>query len=330
MVAIQYMMFDTAGHASKHHPLHVEISPRRRIRSTVMGMLALACTACFISFLGSHVSGFLLGLPHGSTQASLRNTARKAAADILDVEDVLNGRIDAKARLLELLEDDTTSRDMLKPEFVSVRGRVNEAISDLEHFASTEDPAYSESLDGNWEVKYCGSYAPGPLNPSPTRELALFLYSGGWTPGNALTSLSGGLLGEAAGLKISGLKVSIKDGRDVDASAQLEVLGSQQQLSYKAELMPLSGQRLNEEIVSVELPGPVNKQELPFDWRRQILVTYLDDDMLIVRDESGVPDVLVRDPTTTPSTPMDSSMSAAAAVSADTNTTSVTSNSTAP
>jgi len=149
-------------------------------------------------------------------------------------------------------------------------------------------------LDGSWNVKYAGSYAPGILS-SPTRELALFLYGGGFSLGNALSSFAQGFWGQSLGVKLGSKQVQITGGRDVEASAQVEVAGRKETLTYKAELMPLSAARMSEEVTALKLPDPIGNQDLPLEIRRSILVTYLDKDMMIVRDESGVPEVLVKE-----------------------------------
>ena len=45
-------------------------------------------------------------------------------------------------------------------------------------------PATSPLLNGVWEVVYNGGYGEPNLLASPTRQAALFLYAGGYTPGS--------------------------------------------------------------------------------------------------------------------------------------------------
>jgi len=199
----------------------------------------------------------------------------------------------AKDMLMDLVNDETLAEEVLRPEGKPMRGRVDEAIVNLERMNPTEDPAYDEGIDGEWVVKYSGSYAPGML-ASPTRELALFLYGGGYSLGAALSSFVDGFWGKSLGMKLGEKKVTIKEGRDVEASAGLTIAGMDQTYTYTAELLPLSGKRLSEEILELNLPDPLGKQDLPIEMRRSILVTYLDDEVMIVRDESGVAEVLSR------------------------------------
>lgn len=234
-------------------------------------------------------STFVLGV---WTPRPQRDVTSKALADI-DVKLPNPALADAKERLMDLL-DSNLEQEVLRPEGKPMRGRVDEAIVRLERMNSNEEPVYSPELDGTWVVKYAGSYAPGLLS-SPTRELALFLYSGGFSLGNALSSFAQGFWGQSLGVKLGSKKVEIMGGRDVDAFAEIEVAGQKETLRYKAELMPLSASRMSEEVVSLKLPDPIGNQDLPLELRRSILVTYLDEEMMIVRDESGVAEVLVKE-----------------------------------
>eukprot|EP00929_Paragymnodinium_shiwhaense_P033192 TRINITY_DN18272_c0_g1_i1.p2 TRINITY_DN18272_c0_g1~~TRINITY_DN18272_c0_g1_i1.p2 ORF type:complete len:333 (-),score=100.46 TRINITY_DN18272_c0_g1_i1:455-1384(-) len=227
--------------------------------------------------------------------ANLRSRAdlvkRWAVAADVEVED-------AKAKLMDLLDDENVAAEVLRPEGRPMRGQVDEAILALEKLNPTEEPVYSELLDGEWKVKYAGSYAPGLLS-SPTREIALFLY-GGLSLGNALSSFAEGFWGQTLGVKQGEKSVVIKAGRDVEATAELEVNNQINTLKYTAELVPLSAKRMSEEVMSVELPEPIGSRDPPFEVRRSILVTYLDDTLMVARDESGAAEVLVRVPEAAP------------------------------
>lgn len=213
------------------------------------------------------------------------------------------GLADAKARLMDLIDDEAVQGEVMKAEGRPTRGRVNEAIVQIERLNPTEEPVYSELLDGTWAVRYTASFAPG-LFESPTRELALFLYGGGFSLGSALSSFAEGFWGGVLDVKTGSKTVRIEAGRDVEAVAEIERGGSRDSLRYSAELMPLSSRRMSEEIMSLELPAPLGKQDLPLELRRTILITYLDEDLMVVRDESGVPEVLVRElATVQPSAP---------------------------
>ncbi|CAK0883075.1 unnamed protein product [Prorocentrum cordatum] len=184
------------------------------------------------------------------------------------------------------------AEEVLLPEGRPTRGRVDEMILALEKHMTDDEPVYSNLLDGTWKVQYSGSWAPGLL-ASPTRELALFLY-GGFSLGGALSSFVSGAFGKNLGLKLGAKTVKIQGGRDVLATVSVIRGETTDELSYTAELMPLSGRRMSEEVMSVDLPAPLGTQEPPMELRRSILITYLDGDVMVARDETGVPDVLVR------------------------------------
>eukprot|EP00930_Biecheleria_cincta_P031058 TRINITY_DN21540_c0_g1_i1.p1 TRINITY_DN21540_c0_g1~~TRINITY_DN21540_c0_g1_i1.p1 ORF type:complete len:307 (-),score=76.76 TRINITY_DN21540_c0_g1_i1:70-990(-) len=239
--------------------------------------------------VAAQVLAFVTGIPR-TPSTRLRRMAAQAEVS----SSASSPAAGAKARLLDLLDDSMLEQEVLRPEGKPIRGRVDEAIVALERLNANEEPVYSMELDGTWTVKYTGSYAPGLLS-SPTRELALFLYGGGFSLGNALSSFTQGFWGQSLGVKLGSKQVRIESGRDVEAVAEVDVAGRKEKLEYKAELMPLSAFRMSEEVISVKLPDPLGNQDLPLELRRSILVTYLDEEIMIVRDESGVPEVLVRE-----------------------------------
>ena len=60
---------------------------------------------------------------------------------------------------------------------------INEYLLKLEAVNPTEQPVSSSLLNGVWSLRYAGGYDEDWALPSPTRQLALFLYSGGYSPG---------------------------------------------------------------------------------------------------------------------------------------------------
>merc|ERR1719352_381545 len=211
----------------------------------------------------------------------------------------LDAPTEIKTRLMDLLNDPEVKKEVMLPEGKPTRGRIDELIMELERKTPTEEPVYSDGINGDWKVKYSGSYAPGLLS-SPTRELALFLYGGGFSLGGALASFASGFWGQTLGIKVDELEVNIAGGRDVSASATVQFAGQTEYLKYTAELLPLSASRMSEEVLSLKMPDPLGQQDLPLELRRTILVTYLDDEVMVVRDESGLADVLVRPVAPTP------------------------------
>jgi len=93
------------------------------------------------------------------------------------------------------------------------RAAINEAVLRLEALNPTADPVYSPLLNGVWTLRYAGGYGESKL-PSPTRDLALFLYSGGYSPGlfalGLAQKLPGGLV-EIGDLEICECAAAVAD-----------------------------------------------------------------------------------------------------------------------
>ena len=128
---------------------------------------------------------------------------------------------------------------------------------------------------------------------SPARELALLMCTGGFRPGlwaNLMGKLPSGLLY----IDYVDLTIASNEPR-VKGSVKVGIAGSStQQLSIEGTLIKKSDVRLTETIFkalalgqSVDLPGPLKLS-------RDLIVTFLDKDLLIARDESGVPDIWLR------------------------------------
>lgn len=60
------------------------------------------------------------------------------------------------------------------------RAMINEVLLKLEALNPTIEPARSPLLNGEWELRYSGGYSSEGALRSPTRQVALFLYSGGY------------------------------------------------------------------------------------------------------------------------------------------------------
>ena len=232
----------------------------------------------------------------------------------------------------------------------ATRSSINEALLRLERLSPTEDAARSPLLNGVWTLRYAGGYTDDWALPSPTRQLALFLYSGGYSPGLFALGLAQKLppaLAEVGDLEIcefsfvsflffvffvscmtfDGLcrkryvpflgpdrppspssfpylpllplsfpsaAISREQPR-IDARIPVKVLGgAQNEVAVRARLDSGSSLRLTETYESATVLG--SKVDLPqaAQYSRDLYVTYVDEDLLVVRDASGVPEVLVR------------------------------------
>merc|ERR1712151_681408 len=174
------------------------------------------------------------------------------------------------------------------------RADINEALFKLEALNPTDRPAESPLLNGVWSLRYAGGYDEDWALQSPTRQLALFLYSGGYSPGLFALSLAETLPENL--IEIGDLEICIsREQPRIEASVPVKFLaGPDNDVVVKAQLEAVSGVRLKEtyEVVSI-LDRTIDVPE-HLRYSRDLYITYLDDDLLVVRDGSGVPEILVR------------------------------------
>ncbi|EOD09020.1 hypothetical protein EMIHUDRAFT_452937 [Emiliania huxleyi CCMP1516] len=176
------------------------------------------------------------------------------------------------------------------------RAQVNEIILDLERSSPTPQPAGSNLLNGVWTIQLPGQLGQG-LVDSPTRELALALYSTAYAPGTLLQLFN--KLPAPLGITLGEISVTIRspDAGQPRASTEVSVtlpLAGVQPLKFFSNLTPVSDTRLKEEVIEAEVLGRRQLLPGPLARTRTLFVTYLDEDVLITRDDSGVAEVLVR------------------------------------
>ena len=106
----------------------------------------------------------------------------------VDVEATEPNEVEAQVdSVFDLLPADLAGADSMD---AAKRADINEALLKLERMNPTDDPAFSPLLNGVWALRYAGGYSNEWALPSPTRQLALFLYSGGYSPGLFALSLA--------------------------------------------------------------------------------------------------------------------------------------------
>ena len=95
---------------------------------------------------------------------------------------------------------------------------------------------------------------------------------------------------------VGALEISIaRDQPRVTASTSVSFAGlGSQDFTIATTLEAESGLRLKETYASLTAFGRDVDVPANLRYSRKLFVTYLDDDLLITRDESGVPDVLLR------------------------------------
>ena len=175
------------------------------------------------------------------------------------------------------------------------RTAINEALYKLEALNPTSNPTMSPLLNGVWELRYAAGYSAEWSLPSPTRQFALFLYSGGYSPGLFALSLAKQL---PAGLvDVGPVEISIsREQPRVEASVKVKLLSGslENDVTVRARLEVQSQVRMKETYESVSILD--QEMELPsfIQYSRDLYVTYVDEDLLVVRDASGVPEILVR------------------------------------
>lgn len=176
----------------------------------------------------------------------------------------------------------------------SKRVMVNEMLLKLESENPTAAPATSPLLNGVWELAYTGGYSEGPLQ-SPTRQLALFLYAGGYAPATFALTLSR-LLPESV-LEVSNTKLTISRSQPRaigEGEVKIAGVSAPTKVAITSTLETESDVRLKETYTTLKFGE--NNVDIPeaLQYSRLLFVTYLDEDLMVARDETGVPEILVR------------------------------------
>jgi hypothetical protein len=175
----------------------------------------------------------------------------------------------------------------------SERATINEVLLKLEALNPTSEPALSELLNGDWELRYAGGYTNEGAIASPTRQVALFLYSGGYSPGLFALSLAQKLPSSLVSVGELKIKICPEQPR-VQATVDLKSPLGESSIIVKAKLESESGIRLRETYESAEVMGGNVPLPEVLQYSRELYVTYVDEDLLVVRDGSGIPELLVR------------------------------------
>ena len=117
------------------------------------------------------------------------------------------------------------------------------------------------------------------------------MYAGGFTPGELALQYADKLPKNV--VDVSEMTPNLA-GSQSTVTSDCTLFGQAQKVVVKTEISMLSGRRMRETYKAVEPFG--REVELPeaLRYERELLVTYLDEDLLIARDATGSPDVLVR------------------------------------
>eukprot|EP00752_Nemacystus_decipiens_P006284 g5665.t1 len=264
----------------------------RAAASAVFAASLLCSAAGFIvqpSSITSSTRGHLqvsTSIPLGLTASSLASAgngrsflspalARSSAlamstAEVVDVEGDADSsanvdEFDVKTNLLKQIDLSSSRR---------IRTEVNELMLKLEPMNPTENPARSPVLNGVWEFLYTGGISPGTLAVQVLSRIGKTF--------SAVVDL------EAITLTIN------RNQPRVEAAVKVSIFGTQAQVKVRTRLEQKSDMRLQEvyeeaEVAGVAIPIPARVQP-----RRTLYITYLDDDIMIARDDTGAPDLLIR------------------------------------
>lgn len=223
-----------------------------------------------------------------------RLSARVARARGVGGRTLLSVRADMKDSMLSKLSGERVPTE-------ADRLLVSEMLTKVEATNPESEPAYSALLDGTWEVAYSGGVSPGPI-PSPTREIALLMYAGGFTPASFFLSVGNRLPDSLLVLSKPSITISPSQPRST-ATVSASAFGQTQTLVLKSDLEVESATRLRETYSAAEVAGQVLTLPDPLKWERHLFVTYLDATTLVVRDDTGAPEILVRPSFAAPAAP---------------------------
>merc|ERR1719238_413948 len=192
------------------------------------------------------------------------------------------------------VEESAIAKEALKAEIAEGLGGsapdravVGEILLALEAQNPTRSPATSPLLNGKWKFLYASGASPG------LKGLQLLLKGAKSAP----KSPSGA---ELVDVRETFLTIKEEQPR-AEASVGVRLLSVENTVKLSSKLEAESAVRLVEtyeaaesEYMSLRLPF-----SSPVQYKRSVLISYLDEEMMVVRDSVGRPDVLVRceDPT---------------------------------
>jgi len=159
---------------------------------------------------------------------------------------------------------------------------VGEILLALEARNPTLSPATSSLLNGKWKMLYASGTSPG------LKALQLLLKAGNSAP----KSPSGA---DLVDIEDAFITISVEQPR-ATSSIRTRVLSFENTVKLSSRLEAESAVRLVETYDSAQ--SELGNLRLPFQspvqYKRSVLVSYLDDEILVIRDAFGRPDVLMR------------------------------------
>lgn len=265
--------------------------------------LSMGFTLLASKSLGSRTSGVSIESSLMPLLSEPSDTSADWDDEIVNIESTsavaADGESDTTLKtLLELMPSSATAEVSSE-----TRAAINEAIVLLEKCNPTAQPTVSPLLNGVWDLRYAGGISPEGALASPTRQFALFLYSGGYSPGLYILTILQKWLPKQVG-ELQNLEIAISRSQPrVEATLQFSIGGTRSSSDRNfvgtakvvSRLETMSSVRLKESYESVSFQD-LQALEIPsfLQYSRELYITYLDDDIMIARDASGIPEVLVR------------------------------------
>lgn len=159
------------------------------------------------------------------------------------------------------------------------RSEVNEYVLALEKMNPTEDPAYSSLLNGVWEVISTGFGDPALLGYQAIKAASKF-----------------GVV-DASDIELAISSVQPR----VTATSTLSIGPANLDIEVSTDLEIVSGSKIKENYVSAK----ISTVDVPISsvgsFSRELIITYLDQELCISRDEFGSPEILRRKGSPSPS-----------------------------
>ena len=216
-----------------------------------------------------------------------RGAAAARGAVSTATEEAAGAKESLKASLEELIIEGV-------PKSAKNRTTINDVLCLLEQQNPTAAPAVSGMLNGKWAFKYIGGVADGPV-ASPTRNIALLMYNGGYSPGKFALDLLTKLPAQAVEVQPEITLTIRADQPRGEVSAKVKAFGSQTyETKIRTSLEAETDLRIKEVYMDAEALGREISLPAPLRFERNLYITYLDDELLIARDETGSPDVFTK------------------------------------
>ncbi|KAL3699688.1 hypothetical protein R1sor_017710 [Riccia sorocarpa] len=216
-------------------------------------------------------------------------------------------RVAAKEDLLLSIKDAGGLRGLPDPEADAVaRIDVNEKILALERLNPTPRPTTSPLFEGSWEFQFVGATSPGliaaqallknvPQSLASISALTLVIEDGFSRAVGYLKVLNvvETTFMLTARLEVEGpLKLREEYVEGLLATPSMPEGTVPSQLNGVMEQLSAAVQQLPEGMKDIFSSGV--KLPLANTFKRELLISYLDDEVMVARDKFGIPDVLVR------------------------------------